>query len=205
MKLCSKLMLVLLLAGFSCAGQDFHKWAFEGGAGPTLPVGSTKDHLNLGWNLLLGGGYNFTPHIAGLLEFQFNQMNYSQAALVSLNEPGGYVRYWSLSLSPRYDFKPKGPLDAYVTGGYGLYGRRVAYTDPSQIQQVCDPYYGYCESTGAPVIAAFNSYRGGVNLGGGITYNLGRSGMKFFTDVRYNRLMSHSYDEFITLTLGLKY
>ncbi len=65
MKLCSKSMLVLLLAGFSCAGQDFHKWAFEGGAGPTLPVGSTKDHLNLGWNLLLGGGYNFTPHIAG--------------------------------------------------------------------------------------------------------------------------------------------
>ena len=57
----------------------------------------------------------------------------------------------------------------------------------------------------APVIAAFTSYRGGVNVGGGLTYAPGRSGMKLFTDVRYNRIMSHTYDEFITVTFGLKY
>ena len=27
-----KAMLLLLFAGLSCAGQDFHKWTFEGGA-----------------------------------------------------------------------------------------------------------------------------------------------------------------------------
>ncbi len=205
MKLCSKSMLLLLVAGLSCAGQDYHKLAFEGGGGLTLPVGSSKSQLNMGWNLLLGAGYNFTPHIAGLLEFQFDQMKYSQAGLVSLDQPGGYVRYFSFTLNPRYDFRTKGRLGGYVTGGYGLYGRRVAYTDPSQIQQVCDPYYGYCENTSAPVIAAFSSYRGGVNVGGGFTYSPGRSGMKFFTDVRYNRIMSHTYDEFMTLTIGLKY
>jgi len=200
-----KATLLLLFAGLSCAGQDFHKLTIEAGAGPTLPIGSAKDRWNTGWNILLGAGYNFTPHIAGLVEFQYDHFSLSNSALQTYNQPDGFIRFWSFSFSPRYDFNPRGKFDVYATGGYGLYGRELAFTDPSQIQQVCDPYYGYCESTRAPVIASFTNYRGGMNLGGGVSYGVGGSGLKFFTDVRYNRFMSHNDNEFITVTLGIKY
>ena len=200
-----KPILVVLFTGLSCAGQDFHKWTFEGGAGPTLPAGSAKDRWNTGWNIMFGGGYNFTPHVSGLLEFQYDHFSLSNSALQTLNQPDGFIRFWSLSLSPRYDFNPKGRFDVYATGGYGLYARYLAFTDPSQIQQICDPYYGYCDSSGAPVIASFTNYRGGVNLGGGVSYALGSSGLKVFTDVRYNRFLSHTSNEFITFTMGIKY
>ena len=156
-------------------------------------------------NILVGGGYNFTPHVAGLLEFQYDHFSLSNSALQAFNQPDGFVRFWSLSLSPRYDFNPQGRFDVYATGGYGLYARELAFTDPSQIQQFCDPYYGYCETSGAPVIASFTNYRGGVNLGGGASYALGSSGVKVFTDVRYNRIVSHSSNQFITLTFGIRY
>lgn len=200
-----KALLLLLFAGLSCAGQDFHRLTIEGGAGTSLPIGSAKDRWDSGWNLLLGGGYNFTPHISGLLEFQFDRFPLSTSELQASNQPAGFIRFWSFSFSPRYDFNPKGRFDAYATGGYGLYGRELAYTDPSQIQQICDPYYGYCESTGAPVIASFTTYRGGVNFGGGVSYALVRSGIKLFTDVRYNRFLSHTGNDFITVTVGFHY
>jgi len=205
MSLSCKSTLLLLLAGLSCAGQDFHKWTFEGGAGPTLPVGAARDQWNTGWNLMFGGGYNFNPHVSGLLEFQYDHFNLSNAALLNFNQPGGYVHFWSLSVDPRYDFNPKGRFDVYATGGYGLFARTLAFTDPSQIQQYCDPYYGYCQTTGAPVIASFTNYKGGVNFGGGVSYALGGSGLKVFTDVRYNRFLSHYNNEFLTLSFGLKY
>lgn len=205
MSLSSKTTLLLLLAGLSCAGQDFHKWAFEAGVGPTIPLGPAKDQWNTGWNFIFGGGYNFTPHVSGLLELQYNRFSLSDAALQNFNQPDGYTHFWSLSLSPRYDFNPHGRFDVYATGGYGLYARTLAFTDPSQIQQYCDPFYGYCQTSGAPVIASFTNYKGGVNLGGGVSYALGSSGLKVFTDVRYNRFLSHTNNEFITLSLGIKY
>lgn len=200
-----KATLLLFLLGLSCAGQDFHKWTFEGGVGPSFPVASAKDRWNTGLNFLIGGGYNFTPHVSGLLEFQYDHFSLSNSALQAFNQPDGFIRFWSLSLSPRYDFNPQGRFDVYATGGYGLYARELAFTDPSQIQEICDPYYGYCEYSGAPVIASFTNYRGGLNLGGGVSYPLGSSGLKVFTDVRYNRFLSRNSNEFVTLTFGIKW
>jgi opacity protein-like surface antigen len=205
MSLSCKATLLILATGLSCSGQDFHKFTFEGGVGPTIPMSSARDRWNTGWNLLFGGGYNFNSHVSGLLEMQYNRFSLSDAALQNFNQPAGYIRFWGLSLSPRYDFNPEGKYDVYATGGYGFYGRTLAFTDPSLIQQYCDPFYGYCQSTGAPVIASYTNYRGGFNLGGGFSYALGESGLKFFTDVRYNRFLSHSNTEFMTLTFGIRY
>jgi len=44
-----------------------------------------------------------------------------------------------------------------------------------------------------------------MNLGGGISYALGSSGLKAVTDVRYNRFLSHTSNEFIMVTFGIKY
>jgi hypothetical protein len=44
-----------------------------------------------------------------------------------------------------------------------------------------------------------------MNLGGGVFYALGSSGLKVFTDARYNRFLSHTSNEFVTLTFGIKW
>ena len=201
----SKAALLLFLGAAACAGQEFHKWTFDGGVGPTFPVGTAKDRWNTGWNFALGGGYNFNSHLSGLLELQYDHFNLSDAALISFNQPYGYTKFWTITVNPRYDFNPKGRIGAYATGGYGLYARTLTFTDPSQAVSYCDPYYGYCDTTGAPVIASFTNYKGGVDIGGGVTYALGGTGLKVFTDVRYNRYLSHSNNDFITLRFGIRY
>jgi hypothetical protein len=79
----------------------------------------------------------------------------------------------------------------------------LAFTDPSQAAGYCDPYYGECFSSGAPVVASFTNYKGGFNIGGGATYALGDSGFKVVADARYNRFLSHANNEFITLSFGI--
>lgn len=190
------------LANVSTA-QDLSKYTFEGMVGPGFPIGSAKDRLNVGYNFLFGGGLRFNPQWAGLLEFQYDHFSLNTNALQAFSQPDGFNRFWSLTINPRYYIRPSGKLGGYVTAGYGLYSRTLAFTDPSQAVGYCDPYYGDCYSSGAPVIASFTNYKGGFNAGGGVTYALGESGFKFVTDFRYNRFLSKANNEFLTLSFGL--
>ena len=202
----------ILAAFLTCAafasvstGQDFSKYTFEATVGPSLPTGSAKDRLNTGYNFLLGGGYRFTPNVAGLLEFQYDHFSLTNQTLQAFNQPDGFNRFWSLTINPRYYIHPQGRFSGYGTAGYGLYSRSLAFTDPSQAVDYCDPYYGYCSSSGAPVVAEFTNYKGGFNVGGGLTYAIGDTGFKIVGDVRYNRFLSHANNEFITLSFGILY
>ena len=198
---------VLLCTALASAAfaQDLSKYTFEGGGGVTFPSGSAGSRLNTGYNFLLGGGVRFSPEWAGLLEFQYDHMSLNTQALESFNQPDGFNRFWSLTVNPRYYIHPAGKISGYATAGYGLFARSLAFTDPSQAVGYCDPYYGICDSTGAPVIAEYTNYKGGFNAGGGLTYAIGDTGLKFFTDVRYNRFLSHANNEFITLSFGIVY
>jgi opacity protein-like surface antigen len=205
MKKRSGAFFVLFAAGLTCSAQNLGKWSFEGGVGPTFPVSAAGDRWNTGVTFDLGGGYRFTSHLTGLLELQYDRFSLSDFALAAAQQPAGFTRFWSISVSPRYDFHVHGNYGAYVIGGYGGYARTTAFTDPSQAQAFCDPYYGYCDTGGAPVISSLTNWKGGFNAGGGGTYSLGDSGIKFFTEVRYNRVLSHFSNEFVTLRFGLSY
>ena len=198
------LLLCLSMCTWGTA-QDLSKLTFEGGGGLSLPTGSARSRLNTGYNLLAGAGWKFTPALAGLLEFQYAHFSLTNGALQAFNQPDGFNRFWSLTVNPRYTFHPEGKIGGYATAGYGLYSRSLAFTDPSQAATYCDPYYGYCSSSGAPVIAEFTNYKGGFNVGGGGTYAIGSSGFKLFTDVRYNRFLSHANNEFVTIGFGILY
>lgn len=198
---------VLTLTGLVniAQGQLLDKLTFEGALGPTLPIGTAKSSMNTGFNFLLGAGWKFTPNVAGLLEFQYDRSSLTNQTLQAFNQPDGFNRFWSLTLNPRYYIHPKGKVSGYGTAGYGLYVRSLAFTDPSQAVGYCDPYYGYCSSSGAPIVAEFTNYKGGFNVGGGVTYAIGESGFKVVGDVRYNRFLSHANNEFVTLSFGLLY
>jgi opacity protein-like surface antigen len=183
--------------------QALDKLTFEGSIGPSFPIGSAQSSMNTGYNFLFGAGWKFTPSVAGFLEFQYDRASLTNQTLQAFGQADGFNRFWSLTLNPRYYIHPKGKISGYGTAGYGLYARSLAFTDPSQAVGYCDPFYGYCESSGAPVVAEFTNYKGGFNVGGGLTYAIGASGFKFVTDVRYNRFLSHANNEFVTLTFGI--
>lgn len=196
---------VCLLISAAANAQEFSKYTFEGGGGVSLPSGTAADRFNTGWNLLFGGGYRFTRHISGLLEYQVNRFSLTNAVLQNANQPDGFNTYWGFTLNPQYDFHPGGRLDGYVTGGYGIYHRRLAFTDPSQAVGYCDYYSGYCSNSGAPVIADFTNFKAGYNTGGGVTYRLGDTGLKFFTDVRFNRFIARNSNDWVNLTFGIRF
>lgn len=203
MKVILAVFITCTAMAINSTGQDFSKFTFEGAVGPGLPIGSARNRLNTGYDFLLGAGWKFTPAIAGMLEFQYDHFSLNNSALQAFNQPAGFNRFWSLTLNPRYYIHPKGRVSAYGTAGYGVYSRTLAFTDPSQIVDYCDPYYGFCSSSGAPIIASFTNYRGGFNAGGGVSYALGESGFKLVGDVRYNRFLAHANNEFITLSFGI--
>lgn len=194
-----------LLLSFAAAGQEYSKYTFEGGGGLSVPAGAAADRFNTGWNLLFGGGYRFNRHISGLLEYQLDRYSLTNTLLQNSNQPDGFNSYWSLTLNPRYDFTLHHGLGGYVTGGYGLYHRRLAFTDPSQSVGYCDPYTGYCYDNGAPVVAEFTNFKGGFNLGGGMTYALGDSGLKVFSDVRFNRFIARRSNDWVSISFGIRY
>ena len=192
---------VALASAQAAGAQD--RFVFEGGVGAGLPSGTASSHLNPGFSFMLGGGWKFTPQVMGLLEYGYVRSSLTDSALSAAGQLDGYNRYWSLTINPRYYLRKTGRWNGYVTGGYGLYSRRLAFTDPSQAVPICDPFYGFCDSSGAPIVAEFTNYNGGVNAGGGLTYALGESGFKVFADARYHRFLSHINDEFVTISIGL--
>jgi opacity protein-like surface antigen len=203
-------MKVIIATLLSCStfvgignAQVLGNLTFEGAVGPSFPVGSARSSMNTGYNFLLEAGWKFTPNIAALLDFQYVHSSLTAQTLQAFGQPDGFNRFWSLTANPRYYIHPHGKISGYGTAGYGLYARSLAFTDPSQATGYCDPYYGYCESSGAPVVAEFTNYKGGFNVGGGITCAIGDSGFKFVTDVRYNRFLSHANNEFVTLLFGI--
>jgi opacity protein-like surface antigen len=194
-----------LFLSLTLAAQDFSKYTVEGGGGVSVPSGTAADRFNTGWNLLFGGGYNFNRHLAGLLEFQYDRFSLTNAVLQNANQPAGFNSYWGITLNPRYEFNPRGRLSGYVTGGYGLYHRTLAFTDPSQAVGYCDPFSGFCQSSGAPVIAQYTNWKGGYNLGGGADYALGDSGFKLFMDVRFNRFIAHQNNDWVNIAFGIRF
>jgi len=205
MQLRSSCVFFALTLALPAAAQDFSHYAFEGGGGVSMPTGTTGDRVNTGWNLLFGGGYKFNPKVSALLEYHLDRFSLTNALLQNANQPDGFATYWSFTLNPRYTFHPKGNLSGYATAGYGIYHRRIAFTDPSQATGYCDYFSGYCYGSGAPVIAEFDNFKGGYNVGGGASYALGGGSLKFFTDVRFNRFIAVHDNNWISLTFGVSF
>jgi opacity protein-like surface antigen len=124
--------------------------------------------------------------------------------------PNGYAHAWGFSANPVFKFAPDRKLSAYILGGYGVFTRTVNLTRPRVVPGViCDPWTFICY-TGpvyADVIYPSNSTTNrGWDIGGGITYRLGESRMKFFTEIRYYDVLTQDVrSTFLPLTFGLRW
>lgn len=183
-----------------------NKWshiAIEAGVGFTIPVGSdthwSQTQLNqgylspsesTGYNVNVGGGWNFTKHVGALLEFSFQHMGMpgdylnalETASGISSGGLGGNINTWSLTIDPIIYLPFSHKSGAYVTGGGGFYRKVTNFTEPVE---GCD-YYGFCSSS-PETVAHFSSNQGGANFGIGLYRKLmgEDSSAKFFAEVRY--------------------
>jgi hypothetical protein len=167
-------------------GQSvFHHLAIEGGAGFDAPIGNTSDRQTFGYNIKLGGGWNFSQRFGALIEYEFNRSGIPSAVLTATGAPDGNVHIWGFTLDPIYYLKNNGGWGGYITGGYGFYRRLTSFTQPVNEGYGCD-FYGYCyPQYGNQTLSHFSSNQGGGSIGGGLTHSLGSGGAKVYVEARY--------------------
>ena len=184
---------------------------FHVGGGFSTPTHAAGQDLDTGWDFAMGGGYKFNRYLSLNLDYGYNRWNLNDAALARFQEPGGRTSVWHLTLNPEVHFNPRGKVDFYTTAGFGLYHRDLILTEPvTATIFVCDPFFGFCfpeQTTINEVVAQFDDYKGGFNAGAGLSYRLGYSRMRFFSEARYERMFSSSGADltYVPVTFGLRW
>ncbi|HEX4311668.1 MAG TPA: hypothetical protein VHZ25_16675 [Acidobacteriaceae bacterium] len=210
--------------------------AFEGGAGFTAPIGndthfSSTDLDNgylspsvaWGYNVNVGGGWNFTKRIGALLEYSFYRQSMAGDYLDAFNADcgsacsssglGGNINTWSLTVDPIIYLPFSHKSGAYVTGGGGFYRKVTNFTEAVP---ECSFYYG-CVNVAATV-DHFSSNQGGLNIGLGIYRKIfGQdSNAKFYAEARYvwvnspvasssNSFQGEGTEGLIPVTFGIRF
>jgi hypothetical protein len=186
----------------------FSHIAIEAGVGFTIPVGNdtnfSQNAVNagylspdesVGYGFNVGGGWNFSKHIATLLEFSFQRMGMPGNYLTALSNAsgvtasgsslGGNINTWSLTLDPVYYMPFSHKSGAYVTGGGGFYRKVTNFTEP--VENCGYSLYGYICDQAPETVEHFSSNQGGLNIGLGLYRKLfgEDSNAKFFAEARY--------------------
>src|SRR5205807_8413711 len=127
--------------GLLCVGilsaQEVPRFAFDIGAGFTQPVGNTGRHLDPGWNIQGGAGFNFSSYVGAMVQLDYNSMGINSTTLNNIGFPGGNVRIFSATLDPIVHLNPRGPFDVYLIGGGGLYHRTQEFKQPAIATFTC--------------------------------------------------------------------
>jgi hypothetical protein len=168
----------------------FHHIAIEAGAGFDAPVGNTKSAQTFGYNIKLGGGWNFNHRFGTLLEYEFNRTGIPESVLASVGAQAGVgvngnVHIWGFTLDPVYYYKTTGSWGGYVTGGGGFYRKVTTFSTPVYLGIGCDFYYGCYPQYANQTVSHFSSNQGGLNIGTGVTHNIGDGGAKVYAEARY--------------------
>ena len=181
--------------------------AIEGGGGFTAPLGNTSGDLTYGWNFRGGLGWNFSKKFALLGEYEFDRNKISAAVLQQVDEPGGNVHTWSLTLDPVWNYKTSGSVGGYVTGGGGFYRQLTSFTEPVLATGVyCNYFYCYpIYYTTNVVVSHYSSNQGGLNIGTGLTFGKWDKG-KFYAEARYEWLDTPGHNtQIIPVIFGLRW
>ena len=198
-----------LVAGLASA-QEFSHLLFDFGAGFTSPVSRSSDHLDTGWNVQGGIGYNFTPAIGAKLQLDYNQMGIKSSVLDNIGIPGGNVKVFSATVDPIVHLLPHSHFDVYAIGGGGLYHRTQEFTAPTVATVTgFNPFFGFFFPVAVPanqVLASYTVNKPGINGGMGIAFG-NRAHGKFFAEARWTRifLTSSIHQDYVPVSFGFRW
>jgi hypothetical protein len=196
------------LLSFSVNAQEFSHLAGQIGGGFTAPVGNTGNHLDYGWNVQGGFGWNFNPYVGALIDLGFNDMGINSGTLTNIGVPGGDVHIFQATLDPIVHLTPHSHFDIYLTGGGGIYHRYQEFTTPTVATVIgYDPFFGFfpAQVPANQVIASYSVNKPGIDAGAGISFGSRWHG-KFFAEARYNRIfMGNSHTDYVPVTFGFRW
>lgn len=201
----SLMIMTLFGALVSMRAQDYSKFNFVMGGGPGFPLGDMSSFADTGGHFLVGGGFNFSRMFGLDTEFMWHDLPINSATRQLLQTPGATARQYSVTVNPIVHLPFASKLGAYVIGGIGWYHRSGETTTPGT-GVVCDPYWSWwygCAIGSVDFVTGSRSADAfGGNIGGGLTFRLGESHAKIFTEVRYHHA---GYDRVSTDLLPLSF
>lgn len=164
---------------------------FEGGGGFTIPAGSDSKNINVGYNILLGGGYMLNKRFGALAEWNFNRHAIPNAVLQEAQEPGGNYHFWTASIDPIYNYWIGNKWGGYGIGGGGFSRKLVSFTQPFT---TCYPsYFGCYPVYGNVVVYHYSSNQAMVDIGSGVTFRFSPyNRTKLFMEARVVKLFTSS-------------
>ncbi|MEO8024995.1 MAG: outer membrane beta-barrel protein [Bryobacteraceae bacterium] len=209
MKRLALLFGIIGVTTFAAKAQETPRFAFNVGGGFTQAVGNTGRHLDTGWNVGIGAGYNFHPRFGVLAQASFNNFGINGPTLANIGFPDGTVRVFSATLNPIVHLAPKGPVDVYLIGGGGFYRRTQEFTQPAVTTAVgFDPFFGFYRFA-VPVNEVLSSYsvnKPGVNGGMGFAFGT-KWHAKFYMEARYHRILmgNNQHTDYVPVTFGVRW
>jgi Outer membrane protein beta-barrel domain len=198
----------LLFAGVGSA-QEVPRFAFDIGGGFTQPVGNTGRHLDTGWNIQAGVGFNFSQYVGLMVQADYNRWGINGATLNAVGFPDGDVNVFSATLNPIVHLTPRSHFDVYLIGGGGLYHWTQEFTQPGIATFTAfNPFFGFY-SAAVPTTQVLSSYtvnKPGVNGGLGIALGTKWHG-KFFAEARYDRIFmgNERHTDYVPVTFGFRW
>ena len=207
-------MLLFVIANLCFAQNEAPKYNFNIGGGPTFPQSSIGDFANTGGVFVVGGGKNLGPALGFNGEFMWNDLPPKSSIIALTGAPGGSARMYSVTGNLLLHTPEAHKAGFYGIGGIGWYHRSWELTAPTLgIGTICLPSYffwgvactnGLVSSTA--VLASGSSNGFGWNAGGGLTYRLGASHLKFYTEARYHFAYHSGINtRVLPLTFGLRW
>lgn len=184
------------------------KWLFNIGGGIGFPQGDLTKFVNDGGNFVIGGGFNFSKLFGVDSEFMWHDLPINSQTKALLTTPGASARQYAWTFNPIIHLEGH-RLGGYVIGGIGWYHRSGETTTPG-VGVVCDPYWSWwfgCTLGSVNFVTGSRSSNAfGENIGGGLTFRLGHSHAKFYTEARYHHAVyNHVSTQLLPLTFGFRF
>jgi opacity protein-like surface antigen len=190
--------------------QDFHHLDLHFAGGFTSPTGDLGAHLNTGWNVNGGVGFNFTHWLGIDANVLYSGFGINQATLTALQQPDGNSHTWAFTLDPIIRFPVSSHFTAYVTGGGGYFRRTIEFTRPTTaLVPFYDPWFGILGQIAIPaneVLGRFSKSSGGYDIGAGFQIPLGHEGLKFYSEARYFYVPTEPTNTtFVPVSFGIRW
>jgi opacity protein-like surface antigen len=204
---------VVILFASTCVFSQSH-YNFTVGGGPGFQHGDISNFANTGGNFVIGGGPNL-GHMLGLdLEYMYYGLPVKSNVIAVTGAPDGSSRMHSITGNVILHFPTERKLGVYGIGGLGWYHRSWELTAPVLVPgTVCGPNFFWWGVTcvnglvsSSAVLKSGSSNAVGLNIGGGVTYRLGDSHAKIYTELRFHHAYTNLFSTTVLpLTFGIRW
>jgi len=200
---------IVVAAGMPAHAQDYNRFLINVGGGMGYPQGDLNSFVNSSGSFVAGGGYNFTRYLGVDTEYFWQDLPVNDRFKQLLKEPNVRAQQYAWTFNAIFRVPLGRKFGTYVIGGIGWYHRSGQATTPA-VGVICDPYWSWwygCTIGSADIVTKSKSSSAfGENIGVGLTYRLGESQIKIYTEVRYHQASYNNVPtQLVPVVLGIRW